>query len=155
MIQRIQSIYLTLILLLTLLFFNGSIFSFSDESGKAIKLMLNGNLKDQAGQTILQNVNLLPLTVILILLVSLSIITILLFKYRKIQLLLAISVIVMAAGLTIALSWYAFNVMNTFRLSISPGFKMLIPVLILIFSILAYRGILNDDRLVKSYDRLR
>jgi hypothetical protein len=32
---------------------------------------------------------------------------------------------------------------------------MVMPVIITIASILAYRGILKDDRLVKSYDRLR
>jgi hypothetical protein len=155
MIQRIQSIYLTLVLLLTLLLFRGSIFNFTDESGKAKNLMLNGNLSDQAGQSFLQIVNIWPLTVILILLASFSLITLLLFKYRKIQLFLALSVVVMAAGLTIALSCYAFIAINNFNLSIMPGFKIPIPVLILIFSILAYRGILKDDRLVKSYDRLR
>jgi hypothetical protein len=65
------------------------------------------------------------------------------------------AVILAATGLIIALAYYAISLMHAFRLTIIPGFKMAIPVLNLIFSVLAYRGILKDDRLVKSYDRLR
>jgi hypothetical protein len=155
MIQRIQSLYLTFVLLLPLLFFRGGVLNFVDGSGKTIDLMLTGDLTDQEGLIIKQVANIWPITAILILTTSLSLITILLFKNRKIQLFLAILLIVMSAGLLIALSWFAFSVTNSCKLTIIPGFKMAIPALILVFSILAYRRILKDDRLVKSYDRLR
>jgi len=155
MIQRIQSLYLMVVLLLCLVFFRGSLLNFTDESGKVTNLMLNGNLTDQTGLSFTQVENIWPITVILILIITLSIITILFYKNRKTQLLLAISVIIIAVCLVVALSWYALTLINTFKLSITPGYKMAVPVLILIFSILAYRGILKDDRLIKSYDRLR
>ena len=40
-------------------------------------------------------------------------------------------------------------------LTIIPGIKMVVPLLILIFGILAQRGIKHDENLVRSYDRLR
>ena len=155
MIQRLQSLYLTFVLLLSLLFFRGAVFRFSDESGRAIHMLLNGNLADQAGLSLTQVHTLWPLSGLLILLSALSIMTIFLFKNRKVQLLLALVVIITASVFIIALSFYAISYIDSFRLTIIPGFKMAIPLLILIFSILAYRGILKDDRLVKSYDRLR
>jgi hypothetical protein len=155
MIQRLQSLYLLIVLLLSLLFFGGAVFNFTDESGKAIQMQLSGNLTDQAGQSLSQAQTAWPIAGLLILISALSLITIFLFKNRKVQLLLAMAVILAATGLIIALAYYAISLMHAFRLTIIPGFKMAIPVLNLIFSVLAYRGILKDDRLVKSYDRLR
>jgi hypothetical protein len=45
--------------------------------------------------------------------------------------------------------------MKNYAAEIVPGIKMVIPFIIMIAAILAYRGIASDDRLVKSYDRLR
>jgi hypothetical protein len=118
-------------------------------------MLLNGNLTGEAGLSLTQVQTLWPLIILLILISALSIFTIFLFKNRKVQLLMAMAVILAASGFIIALLYYAISYINSFRLTIIPGFKMAIPVLNLIFSILAYRGILKDDRLIKSYDRLR
>ena len=45
--------------------------------------------------------------------------------------------------------------MKKYGAELEPGLKMVIPLLIMISVTLAYRGISKDDRLVKSYDRLR
>jgi hypothetical protein len=155
MIQRIQSVYLTVILLLSLIFFTGSVFNCVDETGQAIKLTLSGNLTDQSGQSFARVTSLWPLTAILVFLALMSLVTILMFRNRKIQLKLALSVIALSSGLIITLGVYYYIVTHSFRLSIVPGLNMAIPVLAFVLSILAYRGILKDDRLVKSYDRLR
>jgi len=155
MIQRIQSLYLTLVVILSLLLFTGSLLSFTDETGRLVKLTISGNLTDQSGQVISHVAEMWPLVAILALIAMVSAITILLFRNRKVQLLLAKSVIILAAGLLIGLSYYAFSLINSARLTLMPVFKMALPVLILLFSVFAYRGILKDDRLVRSYDRLR
>jgi hypothetical protein len=155
MIQRIQSVYLTLVLLLSLLFFTGAVLNFTAGEQNTVKLMLNGMLTDHSGQTIGQVENTWPLTILGILIALFSLITIFLYKNRKIQLIMAKAVVALAALLIIAVAWYGFNAITAFKLEIVPGVKMAVPVLILIFSILALRGILSDDRLVKSYDRLR
>jgi hypothetical protein len=155
MIQRIQSLYLSFVILLSMLFFCGNVFSFVDESGKILKFTSAMILTDSCGHFFAHVANRWPLTLILAFLSFLSLSTILMFGNRKIQLWLAISVIVLSSVLIIVLSCYTYLVMDSYKMTIIPGFKMLIPLVILLFSILAYRGILKDDRLVKSYDRLR
>jgi hypothetical protein len=155
MIQRLQSLYLALVLILSLLFFGGSVFKCVDETGQTIRVMLNGMLTDQGGQSFAMVTALWPVSVILIALTLLSIVTILMFRNRKIQLKLAGAIIFIAAILIIVLFIYAYIVIHSYRLKIVPVLKMAVPVLVLIFSVLAYRGILKDDRLVRSYDRLR
>lgn len=155
MIQRLQSLYLALILLLCIVQYSGSILGFADVSGDAVKLLANGNLTDETGQVIGHVENIWFLTIILILVALLALITIFLFKTRKSQLRLTAGLIILSAVLLIALCWFGYNVISAFRMSISPGLKMAVPLLILVFSALAYRGILKDERLVKSYDRLR
>jgi len=155
MIQRLQSLYLSLTLALSLLLFTGKILSFRDEGGKAISLFPDGNLTDQAGRTFAHVPVIWPFLVILIMIALLSLITILFYKNRKIQLSLAISLIALSSVLMISLGWYAMRIINNYSLAFLPGLKTCIPVIILILSILAYRGILKDERLVKSYERLR
>jgi K+ transporter len=53
------------------------------------------------------------------------------------------------------LVYYGITVIQRYHSELVPGIKMFIPVLILIFAILAYRGIKKDEDLVKSGDRLR
>ena len=100
MIQRVQSLYLILVLLLSLLCFFGSILHFTDESGNAVKLMVNGSLTARNGQAAGQVVNIWPITAILIMISLLSLIAIFLFKNRKIQLIMAVCVILISGGLS-------------------------------------------------------
>jgi hypothetical protein len=155
MIQRIQSLYLFLTTLLSLLFLKGGIIIFSEKSGSVIKVTFNGLLSNTGGHAFEHIENLLPLSVLIILIPVVSLITIFCFKSRKLQLLLSLSVIILAAGLIVVSAYYSWHVFSEYKAGIIPGFKIILPVVILILSILAYRGILKDDRLVKSYDRLR
>jgi hypothetical protein len=155
MIQRIQSLYLLLTTLLSLLFLKGSFLSFIDKSESVIKITFKGILRDTYRQGFELIEKLLPLSVIIILIPALSMITIFFFKKRKIQLRLALSGIILAAGLILISIYYSFFVNIKYGAALLPGFKMVFPVLILIFAILAYGGIRKDDRLIKSYDRLR
>ena len=155
MIQRLQSLYLLFVVILCMILFRGSILSFTDGTGDAVRLMVSGNMTNQNDQSVGQVTHMWPLTSILIMISLLSIIAIFLFKNRKMQLIVAIGVMIMSAGLIISLSCYGYDVIRNFGMKLSPGIKMAAPLLILVFSILAYRGILKDDRLVKSYERLR
>jgi hypothetical protein len=51
--------------------------------------------------------------------------------------------------------YYLFWVIGKYHSELIPGFKMFVPLVILVFGILAYVGIKKDENLVKSYDRLR
>ncbi len=155
MIQRIQSVYLLLTTLLSLLFLNGSFSSFIDKTGSLIKLTFKGITRDSGiqGSELIQK--LLPLSIIIILIPLVSLIALFHFKKRKIQLRLTASLIILAASLLIVSAYYHWVVVSQYNGELIPGLKMVLPVFILIFAILAYSGIRKDDRLIKSYDRLR
>jgi hypothetical protein len=155
MIQRIQSVYLFLTTLLSLLFLKGSFLTFIDNSGSVIQITFKGIIRDTntSGFELIEK--LLPLSVIIILIPVLSIITILLFKNRRIQLRFALSVILLICVDILVSIYYSWFVIAKYEAGFIPGFKMIIPLLMLISAVIAYRGIRKDDQLVKSYDRLR
>jgi hypothetical protein len=155
MIQRIQSVYLSLIALVSLFLVKGSFLVFPEKAGSVIRVTFNGIFRDNAGQGMELIEKLSPLSVIIILIPITSLITILLFKNRKIQLRLSFFLIVLIVILIIAFIHVSISVISKFDARIIPVLKMFIPLLILIISFLAYRGIKKDDQLVKSYDRLR
>lgn len=155
MIRRIQSLYLSLIVILSLIFINDSFFVFSDSSQAILKVSFQGLLKGNEGNIFVLINRLIPLSVLFILIPFLALITVFLFKNRKIQKLLAFSVILVSAGFIIMSIYYSRNIIIAYHASLIPGFKIAIPVVILILSVLAYNGIKKDDNLIKSYDRLR
>ncbi len=155
MIQRLQSVYLSLTTLLSLLFLNGSIINFIDKSGSVFKITFSWIVKETAGKGLEVVEKLIPLSIVIILIPLISLISIFFYRNRKIQLRLTLIVITSIIGFIILSGFYSMKVITGFGAEIVPGYKMVIPVLMLIFSFLAYRGIKKDDQLVKSYDRLR
>ena len=155
MIQRIQSIYFSLITLLSLVFISGSFLNFADSKGAVIKVTFNGIVRDRIGQSPELVEKLLPLSVLIILISIISLIAIFIFKNRKLQLRFSLFLVILAAVFLIASIYVSFRIVSKFDARLIPGFKMILPLAILIFSILAFRGIRKDDQLVKSYDRLR
>lgn len=155
MIQRIQSIYFSIMILLSLVLIKGSFINFSDGTGATINVTLNGIVRDRIGQIPEMIDKLLPLSVLIILIPSISLITIFIFKNRKLQLLFSSFLVILAAMFLIATIYVSFRIVLKFDATLIPGFKMILPLTILIFAILAFRGIKKDDQLVKSYDRLR
>ena len=155
MIQRIQSFYLLLTTLLSLLFLKGSFLNFIDKTGSVIKVTFNGIVRDTGGQGFELIEKLLPISAFIIFIPVFSLVTIFIFKNRKIQLWLASSEIILIVGFIFVSIFYSWFIITEYGAEIVPGFKMVIPLLMLVFAILAYRGIRKDDRLIKSYDRLR
>jgi hypothetical protein len=154
MIQRIQSIYLSLIVLLSILFLSGNFLSFAENTGTVIKITFIGMFRiTGANQGLIEK--LLPLSILIIIIPVISIVTIFLFKNRKIQMKLTIILIILVSVFVVALIYVSTSVILKFDATIIPGVKMFLPILILLFSIFAYRGIRKDYLLVKSYDRLR
>jgi len=141
--------------MLSVLFLSGSIFSFADVNGTEYQATVNGVSVAADVSPTGQVHNTLPLTVFVILTVLFSGITIFSFRNRKIQLKFSISVIVLSGMLILTSAYCIYFVIAEYNARFKPGFKMIIPFLMLIFAILAYRGIKKDDILVKSYDRLR
>jgi hypothetical protein len=155
MIQRIQTIYLSIVILFSVLLFSGNMINFTDEPGRALTLTATGILNAPEGQVFAKVPNMWLLTVILILIILLSLLAILMFRNRKIQMSAAFSLIVLSVVLIAVVSCFTWQILHDYRLTVIPGIKMAMPILILIFSIIAFLNIRKDDRLVKSYDRLR
>jgi hypothetical protein len=140
---------------LSLLFLNGSFLNFSDASGSVIKVTFAGIQRVTEGGGFEQIGRLIPLSALLIIIPLFSLITIFIFKNRIIQLWLALTVIIAVILQIVAFVAYSFIIIARFNAELVPGFKLVIPVIMLVLSILAYAGIRKDERLVKSYDRLR
>lgn len=155
MIQRIQSVYLFLIALLSSLLFSGSIVNFINGSGSVFKITFASIIKSAESNGLEVIEKLIPLSVLIILIPIISLVTIFVFKNRKIQMRLAMFLMILCTLMVFALIHGSIIIISKFGATITPGFKMILPLVMLILSVLAYLGIKKDDHLVKSYDRLR
>ncbi len=154
MIQRIQSVYLFLTALLASLFLKGSILTFNNISGR-IRMNLTGISQANVNNTLHPGNNLVPLAVIIALIIIVAISAVFFFRKRKLQMKLTVLLIILELVFAGALVYYAISVMNGFQAEITLNYKMFLPVIMIILSVLAYRGIRKDEDLVRSYDRLR
>lgn len=151
MIQRIQSIYLLLTTLLALLFLTGRIVSFED----GLYIGLSG-VNKLTEAVVTENIeSLIFFSGILILIPLISLVTIFMYKNRRAQSRMTIILVIMIIVEIFAVFYYSYHVVEKMNAELIPGFKLILPVLMLIFSFLAYRNIRKDEDLVKSYDRLR
>jgi len=155
MIQRIQSIYLLLTAFVAILFLHGSYLTFFDNSDAIMSLKMNGLFSgfDSAEANKIGNVHIIQFLVILIPLIS--ILTIFLFSKRKIQMTLNKILIISIIAFICATCYYSYSIMSEYNATIDSWHKAIIPVIQLIFAVLAYRAIKKDDDLLKSNDRLR
>jgi 4-amino-4-deoxy-L-arabinose transferase-like glycosyltransferase len=155
MIQRIQSLYLLLTSLLSVLFLSGSFLTFLNNSETEITVNFRG-IWQSAGEgnvTLIGHQIVLSVLIILILLISIA--AIFLYRNRKFQMKLTIAIIFLAAASVAVMVFYSFSIIRKFNVDIVPGIKMFMPLIIIIFGILAYRRIEKDENLIRSYDRLR
>jgi len=148
MIQRIQSVYLASITLLTLVVI-GFGFIISDYNSSVIKLTMLGVVQF-ASQNLseVSQINYLNLALCLIITVVSSI-TIFLYRKRDLQLLMVKFLIAVVILLSASIAFYLI------KSAINTGFTLIFPFILALLAILAHRGIRKDDDLVKSYDRLR
>ncbi|MBK9390219.1 MAG: DUF4293 domain-containing protein [Bacteroidetes bacterium] len=155
MIQRIQSVYLFLTSVLSILFLKGPLLTFFDNSGSTLQLTKTGLIRflengtpERIGETWMIYIPGLIIPAI-------SLVTIFLFKNRYLQLLfIRILMLVILTFLTTSII-YTFILLSRFNVEIDSWYRLLVPVMQLILTYLAFRGIKKDDDLVKSYDRLR
>ncbi len=155
MIQRIQTLYLlfaAILMSLTLFFPLATITYGGNEIVlKAFTIVSTGSeIRSQ-----------LPLYLGCMLAVPtlMSIITIFLYKKRMLQLRLCVSQIVLQVGALAFIGVYCYRVYDVVS-EVSKGIFSLelvsiLPIIAIIFTILAIRGIAKDEALVRSLDRIR
>ena len=154
MIQRIQTLWLLLSAILSGFMMNGSIINFTTKSGIISFTGFSGIFKVTASGTE-HLLNSVAIVALIIIVPVLSVFCTLIFKNRRIQKILTLILFTFSFCLTILVIYYSLIIIKRYNAELVMGIKMAIPLLIMIFVSLAYRGISRDDRFVKSYDRLR
>ncbi len=155
MIQRIQSVYLALTVVLAFILLNGPILQFRDSTGPDIFMDFKGIWKmTEAGELdMIQNV--VPAAIVIALISLASLVAILLYKHRGLQKKVTLALIILSVILSGLFIAYVFGISAKYNEGITFAVRMPVPLVMIALGILAYRGIKKDDELVKSYDRLR
>lgn len=155
MIQRIQSFYLLLTSLLSSLFLSDSYLRFFNKAGTQIYMNFRGLWESHSGGNPEMKKNLLPVSLIMVGIAIVSLITLLLYKNRKTQIKMTFVVILLSLVLIILVLFYAVWITRNYDVVLAPGFSMFVPLLQLTLAILALKGIKKDEKLVRTYERLR
>ena len=158
MIQRIQSLYLLVVAVACVLLFFFPMIEYISPGG-TFKLFATGMRSYSDVPGILFFWQTFPLIILVTGSFALSVITIFLFRKRKLQFQL-VNVNVLINVLMIALVFLVYSKFFEHRLvgggiQASYQFGMYIPLISLVFLVLASRAIRKDEALVKSSDRLR
>jgi len=155
MIQRIQSLYLLLTIIFSSIFLKGDFLKFINNNGSEIEMDLRGAWQVAGTGEPVHLPGYIFLSAIIVLIPVISFAALLSFKNRKLQIRITRVLIVSAVVYSGLLAYYAILLVRNYQAQFLPGFKTVIPLLVLVFAILAYRGIRKDENIVKSYDRLR
>ncbi|MCU0460419.1 MAG: DUF4293 domain-containing protein [Bacteroidales bacterium] len=155
MIQRIQTLYLILTTILSVLFLNGHIIKYAEGSENILSIG-SGVIRIMNNTGGYETVWILVLLASLVILIFLiSVISIFFYRKRKIQIKMAATIIILVCLLILASAYYYISVAREYNGGIKPGINVIILPVMLLFSYLTFRGIRKDEELVKSYDRLR
>ena len=159
MIQRIQTLYLLLATVLTVVCMASCIGYYISDDGEIGRLFNLGCwLPTYEGHYLLSSrAGSWGLFVILLIESTLSFLNIFLFKYRALQMRVCTFCMILLVGWYATYAffvWYyldSFNTEVSFRISVWAS----LPCVSLILLYLAFRGIMKDEKLVRSLDRLR
>lgn len=157
MIQRIQTVYLLIStgLMSALFFLPLAEYNLSD--GSTMNLFYNGLIIVGKGIQMAT----IPITILLVLNILLNLISIFLYKNRKLQMRICIYNLILMIGLFGLLFYYYKFGIEQLKVQIAELVSMrmlwtsILPVISAFFLYLAYKGVLKDELLIKSIDRLR
>lgn len=161
MLQRIQTVYFLIATVLSSLLFFIPYSDLTASTGQLYRFTYSGfaELTEGAATSVVKTHS---MVVLLIAIIVFSIIGIALFKNRYLQLRLSIYLMAMALGFETMIIFYSYRMSNI--LSEEFGGEtvvkynyliLVIPILVFVLIFLARRAISKDEKLVKSYDRIR
>jgi len=158
MLQRIQTVYISLAAIASFLLFFFPLASFyHEEYGNYNFYIIGMQSMDPDPNAVFSKWFTAPLVFIIILSILLDIATILFFKKRYLQIrLIAFSGLLLIVFLMIVFFFYAARIKESIH--IEPEYKMfgmMLPLVSLVLLILANYAIRKDEAMVKSADRLR
>ncbi|MXV13723.1 DUF4293 domain-containing protein [Hufsiella ginkgonis] len=155
MIQRIQTIWLFLASVALFGLFFLPTLQLSNTDGVARSIRLTGAY-DTAGAQVVQAQSFILLTVVGVIVALIPLVLIFFYKNRKQQMAFCYLTIVAILAFSFWLAQTAKNVAGNVEPGIQNfGIGAVLPSLAVIFMILAAKGIRNDQKLVRSADRLR
>lgn len=162
MIQRIQSIYLLLITAISIILLNLNTPFFTEENREKSEMVLVdynstdvADLQAQIPTSMKVGTN-AGLVYFLYAVALLSFISIFLYKNRKLQSRIVMAVLIFAVVVMVDMYWYSYQ-MEYFESKGTTSLKPIafVPLSLLLFAFLALRGVLRDEQLVRSLDRIR
>lgn len=148
MIQRIQSVYLFVALVLYVLMF---FMPYALLPGVSSQVFVYGVVQTVGGVSAVE-LPFWPLAVVCGLVPLVVGINIFLFKKRTVQMRICLNTMVVMA-MTVAVMWY--NVYQFGSENVLYRLPSIFPAVSIILTFMAYHGIRRDDRKVKASDRLR
>ena len=155
MIQRAQSIYLLSVTILMVFLIVLPIAEVVIGGGE-ILVYYNYGIKRYVAENSEIIVYTVPVTIITCVIGIISFINIFLYTNRNMQMRICLYNILLLAGLMVLIYFYFVVIKKRLNVS-SHTFKLSIvfPIISLILTLMALRGIRKDEALVKSYERLR
>ena len=156
MIQRIQSLYLFIVAIACTLLFFFPMIDYIDPVQGTYKLFATGmkSYSDLPGLLFFWET--FPILILVITSLVMAVITIFLYRKRKIQFqLVNINVLLNVVLVALVFLLYSRIFENRLQIPSNYQFGMYIPLISLVFLVLASRSIRKDEAMVKSSDRLR
>ncbi|MEI6062107.1 MAG: DUF4293 domain-containing protein [Bacteroidota bacterium] len=158
MIQRIQTLYLSLAFIAIALLFAFPLAQFFGENGAYVFSVTGLKNMVPGGPNVFNPMLYLPLVVVAVSIGMLTVYTIFQFKNRSLQVKLT-NIGVLAAIILIMGIFFLYIPMIEKKISIVPDYRkafgIYLPLVALVFLVMANRAIKRDDKLVRSADRLR
>ncbi len=151
MIQRIQTLFLLTVAVLSGLMLTGDILWMDNGAGTVFNISFPGLGENGAG--VIQR--LWPLTAIMALVPVLALVAIFLYKKRSLQMRITMFVLLLSLGTLILGAFYVLMFDRKIDVTVIWKVKAVFPLVAAILAWLAYRAIMKDDLKVRSYDRLR
>ena len=155
MIQRIQTVYLVIsLILIGLIFWFPIADLFVDDNFQY--LFLYRGIYDTTGEFDILAISSIPLAILFTIILTLNLVSIFLFKNRLLQMRISILNIILMIG-SIGLMYFYIWMAKT-ELNAEAQYTTLMPIIPLISAILtviAFKAINKDQKLVKSLDRIR
>lgn len=155
MIQRIQTLYLFLAAVCSGLLFCFDLASF-DYGATMMNLSVFG-VDNQIDATYFSGLYTLPLEILAAIMTILPVITLFVYKRRHVQVKLCqLDMLITLAFAVLVLLYYVSDIKKSINSEILIfGIGIYLPMVSLIFNILAIRGIKKDIELLRSVDRIR
>ena len=152
MIQRVQTVYLLLSLIMMVLMFFFPFTIFMDAEAIKYVFDFSGIYSPGVGKVVTGT---LPFQILVVVVTVINFVTIFLFRNRRLQMRFCIFNMLLMAGILLLAAWYIYYTRAEIQAQVYFKVTLLLPLVSIILTWLAFRNILKDELLVRSADRIR